>query len=92
MPLQLIKSYLAFVDFVNRGGNLFVTADSTIGPAIQELANQFGVEYDEPGKKVICHIQEDNTMDDGDHTSFAIKSAESFSGNRVFCEFYLVGL
>ena len=52
-----------FVEYVQRGGNLFVAADSTIGSAIGEVAALFGVEYDQPGRKVVSHIQEDNTFD-----------------------------
>ena len=70
-----------FVEYVQRGGNLFVTADSSIGAAINELASLFGIEYDQPGKKVISHVQEDNTNDPNyDHTSFMLKASFAYTG------------
>ena len=71
--------FLAFAEFVDRGGNLFVTTDSTIGPAIADLGTTFGIEYDEPGRKIISHLQEDTTMDfNQDHSAFVTKSGLSF--------------
>merc|ERR1711935_102497 len=70
-----------FVEYVQRGGNLFVAADSTIGSAIGEVAALFGVEYDQPGRKVVSHIQEDNTFDrDSDHTAFMLKASFAYMG------------
>ena len=57
----------AITDFIDRGGNVLVAANSNVGDAIRELATEVGVEIDEEGSNVIDHFNYD-VSDDGQHT------------------------
>jgi len=57
-----------FVEFIDRGGNLLVATDSTIGDPIREIASECGVEFDEDGTYVIDHTSYDVSDNSGDHT------------------------
>eukprot|EP01099_Mayorella_cantabrigiensis_P000463 TRINITY_DN1213_c0_g1_i1.p1 TRINITY_DN1213_c0_g1~~TRINITY_DN1213_c0_g1_i1.p1 ORF type:complete len:477 (+),score=126.39 TRINITY_DN1213_c0_g1_i1:126-1433(+) len=57
-----------FVEFIDRGGNLLVATDSSIGDPIREIASECGVEFDEDGTYVIDHTNYDVSDNSGDHT------------------------
>jgi len=57
-----------FIDFIDRGGNLLVATDSSIGDPIREIASECGVEFDEDGTYVIDHTHYDLSDISGDHT------------------------
>jgi len=57
-----------FIEFIDRGGNLLVATDSSIGDPIREIASECGVEFDEDGTYVIDHTNYDLSDNSGDHT------------------------
>jgi len=57
-----------FIEFIDRGGNLLVATDSSIGDPIREIASECGVEFDEDGTYVIDHSSYDASDVSGDHT------------------------
>jgi oligosaccharyltransferase complex subunit beta len=55
--------------FVDDGGNVLVAASTTSGEAIRELASEVGFEIDEENAAVIDHLNYDQILDSGDHTT-----------------------
>ena len=58
-------------NFIDNGGNVLVTASSTVGDAIRELATEVGLEIDVDGAEVIDHFNYD-VSDEGSHTTLVI--------------------
>ncbi|XP_039259028.1 dolichyl-diphosphooligosaccharide--protein glycosyltransferase 48 kDa subunit-like [Styela clava] len=54
-------------EFIDKGGNVLIAADSNIGEPIRELASECGVEFDEEKTMVIDHHNFD-VSDKGSHT------------------------
>lgn len=59
----------AITQFIDEGGNVLVTASSTSGEAIRDLASEVGFEIDEENAAVIDHMNFDLLADAGDHTT-----------------------
>lgn len=55
--------------FIDNGGNVLVTGSSTSGEAIRDLATEVGFELDEENAAVIDHLNFDQLLDQGDHTT-----------------------
>lgn len=55
--------------YIDNGGNVLVTGSSTSGEAIRELATEVGFELDEENASVIDHMNYDQLLDMGDHTT-----------------------
>lgn len=55
--------------FVDDGGNVLVAGSSTSGEGIRELASECGFEIDEENAAVIDHLNYDELLDSGDHTT-----------------------
>lgn len=68
-----------FLDFVDAGGNLVLTASNKVGEPIREIAAEVGVEIDEAGTSVIDHMNYDVT-DEGDHDLIV---ADDFINTKV---------
>lgn len=58
-------------NFIDNGGNVLVTASSTVGDAIRELATEVGLEVDVDGAAVIDHFNYD-VSDEGAHTTLVV--------------------
>jgi len=58
----------AMMEFVDRGGNMLVTAGSVTGDVLREIASESGFEVDEDNTYVIDHHSFDTAKDDGYHT------------------------
>lgn len=58
--------------FVDSGGNLLVAGSSTSGEGIRELALECGFEIDEENAAVIDHLNFDELLDTGDHTTIVV--------------------
>jgi len=56
------------MEFVDRGGNLLVTAGSVTGDVLREIASESGFEVDEDNTYVIDHHNFDAAKDSGYHT------------------------
>lgn len=59
----------AIARFIDDGGNVLVTGSSTSGEAIRDLATECGFEIDEENAAVIDHMNYDELLDLGDHTT-----------------------
>lgn len=59
-------SVSAITDFIDNGGNVFVTGSSNVGDAIRDLASNNGFEIDDEGTSVIDHLNYD-VKDTGHH-------------------------
>ena len=55
--------------FIDDGGNVLVAGSSTSGDGIRELASEVGFEIDEENASVIDHLNFDELLDQGDHTT-----------------------
>lgn len=55
--------------FIDDGGSILVAGSSTSGEAIRELASECGFEIDEENAAVIDHLNYDELLDAGDHTT-----------------------
>lgn len=55
-----------FLDFIDEGGNVVMTASTDVGDAIKEIAAEVGIEIDDEGTSVIDHMNYD-TSDAGYH-------------------------
>ncbi|KRZ66752.1 Dolichyl-diphosphooligosaccharide--protein glycosyltransferase 48 kDa subunit [Trichinella papuae] len=62
------------VDFVDHGGNVLVAGDSRIGHAIGSLAAECGFEFGENSTAMIDHFNNDEALDNGQHTTFFVNS------------------
>lgn len=74
-------------NFIDNGGNVLVTASSTVGDAIRELATEVGLEVDVDGAAVIDHFNYD-TSDEGSHTTLVVSpedllDAPMITGNKL---------
>lgn len=56
-------------EFIDNGGNVLVAGSSTSGEGIRELASECGFEIDEENAAVIDHLNYDELLDSGDHTT-----------------------
>jgi len=61
------------LEFIDNGGTLMITTDTTVGEVLREVAAEVGVEIDEAGTKVIDHGSYNENLDDGSHTTISIK-------------------
>jgi oligosaccharyltransferase complex subunit beta len=59
----------AIAQFIDEGGNVLVAASSSSGEAIRDLASEVGFEIDEENAAVIDHMNYDQVLDSGDHTT-----------------------
>lgn len=59
----------SIAQFVDDGGNVLVAGSSTSGEGIRELASECGFEIDEENAAVIDHLNYDELLDTGDHTT-----------------------
>lgn len=59
----------AIAQFIDDGGNVLVAGSSTSGEGIRELASECGFEIDEENAAVIDHLNYDELLDTGDHTT-----------------------
>ncbi|KRZ18222.1 Dolichyl-diphosphooligosaccharide--protein glycosyltransferase 48 kDa subunit [Trichinella pseudospiralis] len=62
------------VDFVDHGGNVLVAGDSRIGHAIGSLAAECGFEFGENSTAMIDHFNNNEALDNGQHTTFFVNS------------------
>jgi oligosaccharyltransferase complex subunit beta len=59
----------AITQFIDDGGNVIVAGSPTSGEAIRDLASEVGFEIDEENAAVIDHLNYDQLLDTGDHTT-----------------------
>ncbi|CAG9802741.1 unnamed protein product [Chironomus riparius] len=73
--------------YIDNGGNVLVTGSATSGEAIRELATEVGFELDEENASVIDHMNYDQILDSGDHTTIVASpknliDSEMIVGNK----------
>lgn len=71
------------VKFIDEGGNVLIMADSTVGEAIRELANEVNFEFDESRRFVIDHVHYDQQLDDGRHTTVVAEPSQLIRASYV---------
>jgi oligosaccharyltransferase complex subunit beta len=59
----------SITQFIDDGGNVLVAGSSSSGDALRELASECGFEIDEENASVIDHLNYDELLDTGDHTT-----------------------
>lgn len=69
--------------FVDDGGNVLVAGSSTSGEAIRELASECGFEIDEENAAVIDHMNYDELLDTGDHTTIVASPKNLISSEII---------
>lgn len=73
----------AIAQFVDDGGNVLVAGSSTSGEAIRELASECGFEIDEENAAVIDHMNYDELLDTGDHTTIVASPKNLISSEII---------
>lgn len=68
------------IAFIDSGRNVLVAASSTTTPFIREIANECGVDFDEPYSSVIDHTMYDLSDTQGEHTLVA---SDVWTENKV---------
>lgn len=63
------------VKFIDQGGNVLIGANSNVGEALRELANEVNFEFDDEKTSVIDHMHYDAQLDDGHHTTLVVDPA-----------------
>jgi oligosaccharyltransferase complex subunit beta len=69
--------------FIDDGGNVLVTGSSSSGEAIRELASEVGFEIDEENAAVIDHMNFDELLDNGDHTTIVASPKNLISSEII---------
>lgn len=70
-------------EFIDNGGNVLVAGSSTSGEAIRELASECGFEIDEENAAVIDHLNHDELLDTGDHTTIVASPKNLISSEII---------
>ncbi|TKR92501.1 hypothetical protein L596_007142 [Steinernema carpocapsae] len=71
------------VKFIDQGGNVLVTGGNNLGEAIRELALENGFEFDDANTAVIDHLNYDNALDDGTHTTIVTPASQLTSAQMI---------
>lgn len=72
----------SITQFIDEGGNVLVAGSSSSGDAIRELASECGFEIDEENASVIDHLNYDENLDLGDHTTL-VSSPENLIDSQI---------
>jgi oligosaccharyltransferase complex subunit beta len=77
----------SIAQFIDDGGNVLVAGSSQSGEGIRELASECGFEIDEENAAVIDHLNYDELLDTGDHTTIVsypknLINSEIIVGNK----------
>jgi len=72
----------SFIEFVDNGGNLILTADIETGDAMRDIASEVGVEIDESGNSVIDHFNFDS-KDEGNHVLVTTSPENLIKSERI---------
>ncbi|CAG8447010.1 5597_t:CDS:2 [Ambispora gerdemannii] len=74
----------AFIDFVNRGGNILLAASSGLSETIRDFAREFDIEFDDRDTSVIDHFNYDVSDSDGKHTLLVLDDKKGgFTNNSM---------
>ncbi|KAG9297535.1 hypothetical protein G9A89_001475 [Geosiphon pyriformis] len=71
----------ALINFVNKGGNILLTASPNLSETIRDFAREFDIEFDDKGTSVIDHFNFD-VSDNGTHTLLVLNN-EGLTKNPV---------
>ena len=70
-------------DFVDNGGNVLVAGSVQTGDVLREIASEVGFEADEENNAVIDHLNFDQALDDGKHTTVVADPANLIKSEAI---------
>jgi oligosaccharyltransferase complex subunit beta len=76
----------ALAAFVDKGGNILIAGDSTIGDAIRDFGYECGVEFEEAGTFVIDHLNFD-VSDEGAHSRLTLDKSQVLKNELLVGKF-----